>query len=73
MVTTVVLLLAAVVVVYVGLGVHQRCRRSNIGLSDSTVLAADDSRIGLPTLRSERLRLVGRPDQLVRIGGRSSL
>ena len=69
MVTTVVLLLAAVVLAYVGLGVLQRRRRSSIRLSDSTVLAADDSRIGSPTLWSERLRLVGRPDQLVRTGG----
>jgi predicted RecB family nuclease len=69
MVTTVVLLLAAVGLAYKALGLLQRHRRSSIGLNDSTVLAADDSRIGSPTLRSERLRLVGRPDQLVRIGG----
>ena len=29
----------------------------------------DGSRIALPTLRSERLGLVGRPDQLVRVDG----
>ena len=69
MVTAVVLLLAAVVLAYVALGVLQRHRRSRIGLNGSTLLAADDSRLGSPTLRSERLRLVGRPDQLVRIGG----
>src|SRR5579859_5139866 len=69
MVTAVVLLLAAVALAYMALGLLQRHRRSSIGLNDSTVLAADDSRIGSPTLRSERLRLVGRPDQLVRIGG----
>jgi CRISPR-associated exonuclease Cas4 len=68
MVTTVVLLLAAGVLAYVALGVLQTRRRNSIGLNASTVLAADDSRIGLPSLRSERLRLVGRPDQLVRIG-----
>ena len=68
MVTTFVLLLAAVVLAYVALGVLQTHRRTSVGLNGSTVLAADDSRIGSPTLRSERLRLVGRPDQLVRIG-----
>lgn len=69
MVTTLILLLLAVGLAYVALGILQRHRRSSIGLNGSTVLAADDSRIGSPTLRSDRLRLVGRPDQLVRIGG----
>jgi hypothetical protein len=69
MVTAVVLLLAAVVLAYVALGVLQRRRRSSIGLNVSTVLAAADSRIGSHILRSERLRLVGRADQLVRIDG----
>jgi len=68
MVTAVVLLLVAVVLAYAALGALQRHRRASIGLSGSTVVAADDSRLGSPTLRSERLRLVGRPDQLVRIG-----
>jgi CRISPR/Cas system-associated exonuclease Cas4 (RecB family) len=68
MVTTLVLLLAAGVLAYVALGVLQTHRRNSIGLNGSTVLAADDSRIGSPTLRAERLRLVGRPDQLVSIG-----
>jgi CRISPR-associated exonuclease Cas4 len=31
-------------------------------------VAADDSDLGLPTLRSDRLGLVGRPDHLVRSG-----
>jgi len=52
------------------LGRLQADRRANIGLTGATVLAADDTRIGSPTLRSERLRLVGRPDHMVRIGGR---
>jgi CRISPR-associated exonuclease Cas4 len=69
MVTSLVLLVAAAVLAYVCLGVIQRGRRRSIGLSGSTVLFADDSRVGSPTLRSERLRLVGRPDQLVRISG----
>ena len=32
------------------------------------MIAADDSRIGAPTLRSDRLGLVGRPDHLVHVG-----
>jgi CRISPR-associated exonuclease Cas4 len=31
-------------------------------------MAADDTRQGAPTLRSERYGLVGRPDHLVRLG-----
>jgi CRISPR/Cas system-associated exonuclease Cas4 (RecB family) len=69
MVTTVVLLLVAALLVYAGVGVLQRRRRSAIGLTGSTIIAADDSHISLPTLRSERLGLVGRPVQLVRIDG----
>jgi CRISPR-associated protein Cas4 len=42
--------------------------RSALGLTDGSVIAADDSRPGSPALRSERLGLVGRPDHLLRIG-----
>jgi hypothetical protein len=65
MVTIVVLLLVALVLAYAGLGVLQKRRRNTIGLTGAMVLAADDSRIGSPTLRSESLGLIGRPDQLV--------
>jgi CRISPR-associated protein Cas4 len=68
--TIAAILLVAATLVYARLGLLQRRRRSSIGLTGSAVLAADDSRIDLPTLRSERLGLVGRPDQLVRIDGR---
>jgi len=68
-VTILVLLLVVGVLLYVALGRLQGARRRKIGLADATVLAADDTRIGSPTLRSERLGLVGRPDHLVRIGG----
>jgi CRISPR-associated protein Cas4 len=64
----VAVLLVAAFLAYVALGILQRHRRNSIGLSGTTVLSADNSRVGSPTLRSERLRLVGRPDQLVRTG-----
>jgi hypothetical protein len=54
---------------YVMLGRLQANRRANIGLTGAAALTADDTRIGSPTLRSERLGLVGRPDRLVRIRG----
>jgi len=62
-----VLLLAAGVVAYAVLGWLQTGRRAKLGLTNAAVVAADDSEIGVPTLRSDRLGLVGRPDQLVRI------
>ena len=62
-----VLLLAAGVVAYVVLGWLQTSRRAKLGLTTAAVVAADDSEIGSPTLRSDRLGLVGRPDHLVSI------
>ena len=62
-----VLLLAAGVVAYAVLGWLQTGRRAKLGLTNAAVVAADDSEIGVPTLRSDRLGLVGRPDHLVRI------
>jgi CRISPR-associated protein Cas4 len=62
-----VLLLAAGVVAYAVLGWLQTGRRTKLGLTNAAVVAADDSEIGSPTLRSDRLGLVGRPDHLVRI------
>jgi CRISPR-associated protein Cas4 len=61
------LLLAAGVVAYVVLGWLQASRRAKLGLTNASVVAADDSEIGSPTLRSDRLGLVGRPNHLVRI------
>ena len=57
-----VLLLAAGVVAYAVLGWLQTGRRAKLGLTNAAVVAADDSEIGVPTLRSDRLGLVGRPD-----------
>ncbi len=64
-----VLPLAAGVVAYVVLGWLQTNRRAKLGLTNAAVVAADNSEIGSPTLRSDRLGLVGRPDHLVRIDG----
>lgn len=54
------------------LGRRARGLRGSLGLSGALerarVLAADDSRLGARTLRSERLGLVARPDRLVRLG-----
>jgi CRISPR-associated exonuclease Cas4 len=62
------LLLALALGAYVSLGRWSRGRRRELGLAEGTVVAADDSRLGSPTLRSERLGLVGRCDHLVRVG-----
>ncbi len=67
--TPLVLLLVASFLVYILLGMWQQRRRGRLGLADGAVLAADDSAIGSPTLRSARLGLVGRPDHLLRSGG----
>jgi CRISPR-associated exonuclease Cas4 len=45
-----------------------RRRRRALGIAGGEVVAADDSRLGSPTLRSERLGLVGRCDHLLRVG-----
>ena len=56
-------LLLYLLIVYV-----ERQGRSRLGLDGGVVVAADDSRVGVPTLRSSRLGLVGRPDHLLRSG-----
>jgi CRISPR/Cas system-associated exonuclease Cas4 (RecB family) len=44
-------------------------RRRRLGIAPGgRLVATDDSRDGLPTLSSPRLGLVGRPDELVRVG-----
>jgi CRISPR-associated exonuclease Cas4 len=64
-----ILLLAVAIVTYLVLGRLQSGRRASLGLANAAVLAADDSAIRSPTLRSDRLGLIGRPDHLVRIDG----
>jgi CRISPR-associated protein Cas4 len=59
--------LLALAAVYVGLTVWEWSARRRYGLR-GRILAADDSELGSPTLRSERLGLAARPDHLVRVG-----
>ena len=68
MMTVLVFLLVVGVLAYVLLGRLQARRRTRLGLTHATVVAADDSQLGSPTLRSDRLRLIGRPDHLARVG-----
>ena len=59
------LLLIGAVLLYVLVGQWtrgERCARAQ------SVVSADDSALGTPTLRSARYGLVGRPDQIVRVG-----
>src|SRR5687768_16125792 len=63
------MLLVAEVVVYVVIGSRIGRRRRRLGLERGTIVAADDARLPVPTLRSDRLGLVGRPDHLVRSRG----
>ncbi|HEX8967902.1 MAG TPA: CRISPR-associated protein Cas4 [Chloroflexota bacterium] len=63
-----VVLLALALLAYAWLGRTQRRRRARLGLADGEIVAADDSALGCPTLRSDRLGLVGRPDHLLRLG-----
>ena len=62
------LILAFAVLMYALLGRVLLRRSQNLGLVNGKVVAADDSRFGCPTLRSDRLGLVGRPDHLLRSG-----
>lgn len=62
-----VLLLA--VTAYALLVLWTRGRREALGIADGAIVSADDSVIRAPTLRSERLGLVGRCDHLLRVDG----
>ena len=53
---------------YVLLARWTRRRRSALGITAGAIVSADDSLIRAPTLRSERLGLVGRCDHLLRVG-----
>ena len=63
-----IVLLVAAVLLYLYLSRLARGERSAIGLNKEEVVSADDSATGMPTLRSKRYGLVGRPDQIVRVG-----
>jgi CRISPR-associated exonuclease Cas4 len=62
------LLLAGCVAVYLVLRGRTRSERRSLGVSDSVIVGADSSRRSMPTLRSRRYGLSGRPDHLVRDG-----
>lgn len=54
---------------YVALSAWSRRQRRKLGLQRGRIRAADDSRLGSATLRSERLGLAARPDHVLEIGG----
>ena len=66
--STLVVLLIVVLAVYAVLGRWSRSERAQVGLSSGTIETTDDSAERAPTLRSRRHGLVGRPDQLIRVG-----
>lgn len=61
-------LLAVTVAAFVLLGRWSRTQRARLGIEDGTIVSAEDSLLFAPTLRSDRLGLAGRCDQLVRVG-----
>ncbi len=66
------LLLAFLIVAamtYLVLARWSRARRATLGLGEGDIISADDSIIRAPTLRSERLGLVGRCDHLLKVNG----
>ena len=63
-----VVLLALTLATWLLLTWWSRRQRARLGLG-GPIIAADDSALGAPTLRSERLGLVGRCDQLLEVDG----
>ncbi len=63
-----VLSVAAAVLLYVCLSHWVRRERTVLGLKNAVIVSADDSTRGMSTLCSKRYGLVGRPDQLIRVG-----
>jgi len=66
--TPVVVVLILALLLYATLKHWSRRERAALGIGSATIVAADDSELAAPTLRSARYWLVGRPDHLVRIG-----
>ena len=64
----VVVVLALALLVYLVLALWSRHQERGLGLVGGDLVASDDSSFQVPTLRSDRLGLVGRPDQLLRSG-----
>jgi hypothetical protein len=68
--TPVILVLMLALLLYVVLKYWSGRERTSLGIGSAAIVAADDSELAAPTLRSARYGLVGRPDHLVRIAGR---
>ena len=66
--TALILLLVASLLAYLVLSGWSRRERTAAGLRNETLEWTDDSPVPSPTLRSKKYGLVGRPDQLVRVG-----
>src|SRR6266542_5917074 len=64
---TVLLLICACA--YAWLGIWISHQRRHLGLNGGRVESADDSRLGSPTVRSEQLGLVARPDHVLDVDG----
>lgn len=62
-------LLALGATAYLVLARWSRNRRASLGLETGAIVSADDSVVRAATLRSDRLRLIGRCDQLLRVDG----
>ena len=65
---TLLALLAVLTALFLLLGRWRRREGQRLGVDAGGLIAADDAHLGMPTLRSERFGLVGRPDQLLRVG-----
>ena len=65
----VLILLVICAIAYFGLRFWNSRQRRQLGLEAGCVEAADDSRLGSATLRSERLGLVARPDHVLDVDG----
>jgi len=61
--------LALIIALYVAIGIAVHRASKRLGLADGRLIAADQSLLGMTTLYAERLRLAGRPDQLLRVRG----
>ena len=62
---TLVAVLGLALLVFALLRMWTRHQRQVLGLERGSIVAADDARLGMPTLRSDRLGLIGRPDHLL--------
>jgi CRISPR-associated exonuclease Cas4 len=64
----VVAVLGLALLLFVLLSMWAGRERQTLGLEQGTIVAADDARLAMPTLRSDRLGLIGRPDHLLSFG-----